>query len=121
MNVEVRHCENSKKKLFFFGGSGGGGGGDRVGGGQGGCERRIEVVRKFKKKIWGGSGRGGQVGGGVGFVGGFRVQVNAMLGVGGDVGYEPIIEGIVQCIKRYCTIVRKIKKMCVCGGGGGNI
>ena len=31
---------------------------------------------------------------------GVRVGVNAMLGVGGDVGYggcEPRIEGIVQC------------------------
>ena len=47
---------------------------------------------------------GGRVGGGV------RVDVNAMLGVGGDVGYggcEPRIEGIVQCTKRYCTILRK--------------
>ena len=45
---------------------------------------------------------GGLVGGGV------RVDVNAMLGVGGDVGYggfEPRIEGIVQCTKRYCTIL----------------
>ena len=44
-----------------------------------------------------------------------------MLGVGGDVGYggcEPRIEGIVQCTKRYCTILRKLKK-CVCVGGGG--
>ena len=33
-----------------------------------------------------------------------------MLEVGGDVGYggcEPRIEGIVQCTKRYCTILRK--------------
>ena len=38
-----------------------------------------------------------------------------MLGVGvmwgmGDVGYggcEPRIEGMVQCTKRYCTILRK--------------
>ena len=30
-----------------------------------------------------------------------------MLGVGGDVGCEPRIEGIVQCTKRYCTILRK--------------
>ena len=47
-----------------------------------------------------------------------RVDVNAMLGVGGDVGYggcEPRVEGIVQGTKRYCTIL-KIKK---CGGGGG--
>ena len=45
----------------------------------------------------------------------------AILGVGGDVGYggsEPRIEGIVQCTKRYCTILRKLKKM---GGGGGAI
>ena len=41
---------------------------------------------------------------------GVRVDVNAMLGVGGDVGYggcEPRIEGFVQCTKRYCTILRK--------------
>ena len=31
---------------------------------------------------------------------------------------EPRIEGIVQCTKRYCTILRKFKK---CGGGGGAI
>ena len=51
---------------------------------------------------------------GVGLVGGgVRVDVNAMLGVGDDVGYggcEPRIEGIVQCTKRYCTIIRKLKK-----------
>ena len=47
------------------------------------------------------------------------MDVNAVLGVGGDVGYggcEPRIEGIVQCTKRYCTILRKLKKM---WGGGG--
>ena len=41
------------------GGSGGGGGGRvRLGGGgfRGGCERRIEVFVKIKKKIWGGGG-----------------------------------------------------------------
>ena len=46
------------------------------------------------------------------------MHVNAMLGVGGDVGYggcEPRVEGIVQGTKRYCTILRKLKK---CGGGG---
>ena len=50
---------------------------------------------------------------GVGLVGG-RLDVNAMLGVGGDVGYggcEPRIEGIVQYTKKYCTILRKFKKM----------
>ena len=47
------------------------------------------------------------------------MDVNAMLGVVGDVGYgrcEPRIEGIVQCTKRYCTILRKLKKMCGEGG-----
>ena len=54
-----------------------------------------------------GSG-GGQVGGSGWWV--VRVDVNAMLVVGGDVGYggcEPRIEGIVECTKRYCTILRK--------------
>ena len=59
------------------------------------------------------------MGGGVGGAG-VRVDVNAMLGVGGDLGYggcEPRIEGIVQCTKRYCTILRKWKK-CVGEGEG---
>ena len=49
------------------------------------------------------------------------MYVNAMFGVGDDVGYggcEPRVEGIVQGTKRYCTILRKLKK-CVGGGGGG--
>ena len=37
------------------------------GGGQGGCEQRIEVFVKIQKKNWGG---GGGSGGGVGLVGG---------------------------------------------------
>ena len=52
-----------------------------------------EVFRKIhqKKKLGGGGsgggvGRGCQVGGRVG--GGVMVDVNAMLGIGGDVGYE---------------------------------
>ena len=76
-----------------------------MGGGQGGCKRIIEFLGKFTKKNFGGGGRkGGRVGGGV------RVDVNALLGVGGDVGNggcETRIEGIVQCTKRYCTILRK--------------
>ena len=43
------------------------------------------------------------------------------VGVGGDVGYggcEPIIEGIVQFTKWYCTILKKIKK---CWRGAGAI
>ena len=53
---------------------------------------------------------------------GVRVDVNAMFGEGVDVGYggcESRLEGIVQCTKRYCTILRKLKN---CGGRGrGNI
>ena len=92
-------------------GRGGGGVGFGGGGGQGGCERRIEVFGKIHKKKSGGGSRGEGVQVGVGLVwGGVRVDVNAMFGVGGDVGYggcEPRIEGIVQCTKRYCTILRK--------------
>ena len=58
-------------------------------------------------------------GGGRGLVEGV---VGCNFGGRGDMGYrgcEPKIEGIVQCTKRYCTILRKIKKIvCVCGGGG---
>ena len=52
-------------------GGGSGKGGGRVGGGgQGGCERRIKVFVKIKKKKMGGLvGGKGQVGGGVGLVG----------------------------------------------------
>ena len=50
------------------GGSGEGSvGGVGLGGGQGGCERRIEVFVKIqKKKIWGGVRGGGGGGGGSG-------------------------------------------------------
>ena len=65
-----------------------------------------------------GGGGGGGVGGcggvrlgGLGLGGGsVRVDVKAMLGVGGDVGYggcEPRVEGIVQGTKRYCSMLRK--------------
>ena len=46
------------------------------------------------------------------------MDANAMLEVGGDVGYggcEPRMEGIVQCTKKYCTILRKLKR---CRGEG---
>ena len=52
------------------------------------------------------------------------MDVNALSGVGGDVGYggyEPRIEGIVRCTKKYCTIVRKFKNVVGWGGGGGAI
>ena len=99
------------------GGSGRGGGGSGSGGGGGGG--RVDVIEEMKfLEIHRKKSGGGQVG--VGLVGGgVRVNVNLMLGVGGGVGYwgcEPRIKGIVQCTKRYSTILRKLKK---CGGGGG--
>ena len=58
-----------KLKIYFLGGGPGGGwvgGGVRVwgGGGQGGCERRIEVFVKIQKKYWGGGSEGVGLGGG---------------------------------------------------------
>ena len=92
--------------------SGGVGFGGRVGGFRVDVNEELKFLGKFTQKKIGGGGRegrgGGQVGGRVGR--GVRVDVNAMLGVGGDVGYggcEPRIEGIVQFTKRYCTILRK--------------
>ena len=71
-----------------------------MGGGQGGCEPRIKVFVKIqKKKNWGGGVVGGSRGGSGWWGGWARVNVNAMLGVGGDVVYggcEPRVEGIVQ-------------------------
>ena len=94
-------------------------GGVGLGGGQGGCERRIEVFVKIQKKKIGGGGSGG-VGGvsvaeGVrwgmwGWWGGGQGGCEGNVGGRGDVGYggcEPRIEGIVQCTKRNCTILRK--------------
>ena len=63
VNEELKFFVKIKKKNinFFLGG-----GGWSVWGGQGGCERRIEVFVKIQKKkifFWGG---GGSVGGGEG-------------------------------------------------------
>ena len=89
------------KKIWGGGGEGSGWGGG--GGGQGGCERRIEVFGKIHTGGGGLVAEGVRWGGGVELEdGGVRVDVNAMLGVGGDVGYggcEPRIEGIVQVQK----------------------
>ena len=107
-------------KKIFFRGVGSGEGRVGGGGGQGRCERRSKVFVKIHFFFGGGDGSGWGSGWGVGLVG-VRVDVNTMLGVGGDVGYggyEPRIECIVQCTKRYCTMLRKLKK---CGGGVGNI
>ena len=56
-----------------------------------------------------GSG-GGQVGGGGSGWWGGQGGCERNVGGRGDVGYggcEPRIEGIIQCTKRYCTILRK--------------
>ena len=55
-----------KKRL----GGGVEGGGVGLKGGQGGCDRRIEVFVKIPKKNWGGGGVEGDSGGGVGLRGG---------------------------------------------------
>ena len=50
------------------------------------------------------------MGGGVGGGGWGQGGCERNVGGRGDVGYggcEPRIEGIVQCTKRYCTILRK--------------
>ena len=74
-------------------GSGWGGVGGGSGGGQGRCKRRSEVFVKIEEKKFGGGGGGwvglGQVGGRVGG-GGFRVDVNTMLGVGVMWGTEDV-------------------------------
>ena len=72
-----------KKKIFFFGGGGRGGVGLGEGG-QGGCERRIEVFVKIQKKKLGVSFffGGGGVGGGdrrEGSGSGVRMDVNEEL------------------------------------------
>ena len=54
--------------MYFFLGGGGRGELSRVGGGgQGGCERRIEFLVKIQKKM-GGEGGGGGFGGGSGWM-----------------------------------------------------
>ena len=89
-------------------------------GGQGGCKRRNEVFEKIHKKKIGGGGVGSGVRWGVGLVGD-QGGCERNVGGRGDVGYggcEPRIEGIVQCTKRYCTILRKVKNV---GGRRGAI
>ena len=71
---------------------------------------------KIQKKNLGGVGSGGGGGGSVaegvrwGWWGGGQGGCERNVGGRGDVGYggcEPRIEGIVQCTKRYCTLLRK--------------
>ena len=65
-----------------------------------GQNEELKFWGKFTKK----NGGGGGVGRGGGQVGGSGWWVGGDLGYG---GCEPRIEGIVQCTKRYCTILRK--------------
>ena len=63
VNEELIFLGKFKKEFIFFGGGRGGGLGRGVGlGGQGGCDRIIEVFGNIPKKNWGG-GSGGRVGG----------------------------------------------------------
>ena len=65
-SAEMTHLQNCRLKIYLKRALGGGG---RVGGSQGGCEQRIEVFVKIKKKnffFWGGGGGGGGLGRGVG-------------------------------------------------------
>ena len=95
-------------------GRGVGGGGVGLGGVRVDVNEELKFLGKFTtEKNSGGGGEGvrwggGQVGGRV--CGGGQGGCERNVGVGGDVGYggcEPRIEGIVQCTKRYCTILRK--------------
>ena len=76
---------------------GGGGVGSGWGGGQGGCERRIEVFGKIHKKKFGGGGGGG---------GGIRVRLGS--GWWGGVGVD---------VKEELKLLRKFKKK-IWGGRG---
>ena len=69
VNEELKFFVKIPKKTF------GGGGGSGLGGGQDGCERRIEAIVKIQKKN--GGVRGGSALGGGG--GGVRVDVNEEL------------------------------------------
>ena len=69
-------------------------------------------MKIHKKKIWGGGSvaEGVRWGGSGWWGGGGQGGCERNVGGRGDVGYgefEPRIEGIVQCTKRYCTILRK--------------
>ena len=102
------------------GGDGRVGGRGRVGGVRVDVNEEFKILGRFTKKIRGGGGSGGE---GVGLGSrwwGFWEDVNAMLRVGGDVGY-----GGCEPNRRYCTMyekvlnnIKKMKKMCVWGGGG---
>ena len=110
---------NIQKKKYFWGGGPGGLG---VGfGGQGGCDRRIEVFGKIhKNKLGGGGGSGGGVGsvgrGGGVRIGGVRVDVFVKIHkkIGGSGGEGSGWGGQGGCDRRI-EVFGKIHK----NGGGG--
>ena len=74
----------------------------------------LKILGKFTKKSFGGGGgavaEGVRWGGSGWWGGGGQGGCECNVGGRGDVGYggcEPRIEGIVQCTKRYSTILRK--------------
>ena len=84
-----------------------------MGGGQGGCDRRIEVFGKIQKKNWEGGVWGGFGSGGVGLVGwGVRVDVRG-FGFGGGLG------GCERRIKVFVKIQKNIFFLGGVGVGGG--
>ena len=88
---------------------GGVGSGGRVGGVRVDVNEELKFLGKLKKKKFRGGGSVGVGSGGGGQWGG-QGGCERNVGGRGDVGYggcEPRIEGIVQCTKRYCTILRK--------------
>ena len=119
------------EELKFFGrftkiGGGGREGGQvgvQVGGGQGGCERRIEVFLKFKNKIEGGRGEGlgrGR-GSGWGCQGGCKRRIEVFgkvhkknRGGGWGVGRGDRVD-----VNGELKFLGKFKKQIVGGGGGG--
>ena len=103
--------------FFLWGGGGVGSGGG--GGGQGRCEQRSGFLKIQFFFFGGGGGGSGRGGGGQGGCERRKLKKNRGGGVGG-VRWGVRLDVIVQCTKRYCTILRKLKK-CVGGGGRGNI
>ena len=90
VNEELKFLWKIKKKKFFLRG-----GGESGFGGQGGCERRIEVFVKIQIKNWGGGVRGG---------GGRVVSV-----------------GQGRCNRRIEVFGKIHKKKFGWGGGGGGV
>ena len=112
-------------KIFFWGGGGRGGGGSGRGGrgwgSQGGCEQRIEVFVKIKKKMAGSGWRGG--GGGQGGCErrieiSVKIQKKKNLGGGGK-GRGRVWGVRVDVIEELKSFLGKFTKKKFRGGGVG--